>query len=46
MDDGTSSWHLGPDGVWTRHATGEDGPLRDLQSVLIYRQRRRLGGAR
>lgn len=46
MDDGTSSWHLGPDGGWTRHAEGPDGPLRDLQSVLIYRQRRRLGATR
>lgn len=46
MDDGTSSWHLGPDGVWTRHAEGPEGPLRDLQSMLIYRQRRRLGAAR
>jgi polyphosphate kinase len=45
-DDGTSSWHLGPDGTWTRHATGPDGPLQDLQSTLIYRQRRRLGTAR
>jgi polyphosphate kinase len=46
MDDGTSSWHLGDDGAWTRHSTGVDGPLRDLQSMLIYRQRRRLGAAR
>jgi polyphosphate kinase len=45
--DGTSSWHLGPDGQWTRHAVGADGePLRDLQSALIYRQRRRLGASR
>ena len=46
MSDETSSWHLGPDGVWTRHAHGPDGPLRDLQSTLIYRQRRRLGAGR
>jgi polyphosphate kinase len=46
MSDETSSWHLGPDGAWTRHAQGEQGPLRDLQSVLIYRQRRRLGASR
>jgi polyphosphate kinase len=46
MDDGTSSWHLGADGAWTRHSAGADGPLRDLQSMLIYRQRRRLGAAR
>lgn len=36
VDDRTSSWHLGPDGVWTRHAVDEDGrPLRDLQQHLI-----------
>lgn len=46
MDDGTSSWHLAADGSWTRHHQGPDGPLRDLQSTLIYRQRRRLGGSR
>jgi polyphosphate kinase len=46
MSDATSSWHLGPDGAWERHAQGPDGPLRDLQSVLIYRQRRRLGASR
>lgn len=46
MADETSSWHLGPDGSWTRRAQGADGPLRDLQSTLIYRQRRRLGSGR
>jgi polyphosphate kinase len=46
MDDGTSSWHLGADGAWTRHSAGDEGPLRDLQSMLIYRQRRRLGASR
>lgn len=46
MADTTSSWHLGADGAWTRHAQGADGPLRDLQSTLIYRQRRRLGAGR
>ncbi|AZS41466.1 Polyphosphate kinase [Microbacterium oxydans] len=44
MDDGTSSWHLGPEGVWTRHATDADGkPLIDLQDKtmgLIQRRRR------
>ena len=25
MSDDTSSWHLGPDGEWTRHATDADG---------------------
>jgi polyphosphate kinase len=43
MSDSTSSWHLRPDGAWERHSTGPDGqPLRDMQSVLIQRQRRRL----
>ncbi|MEV7973941.1 RNA degradosome polyphosphate kinase [Cellulomonas sp. NPDC089187] len=46
MSDATATWHLGPDGAWTRHATGDEGPLRDLQSALIYRQRRRLGAGR
>lgn len=46
MADETSSWHLGADGAWTRHSQGPDGPLRDLQSTLIYRQRRRLGSGR
>ena len=42
MDPGTASWHLGPDGDWERHHLSEDGePLRDLQEVLISRQRRR-----
>jgi polyphosphate kinase len=44
MDDGTSSWHLGPEGVWTRHATDADGkPLIDLQDKTmgsIQRRRR------
>ena len=36
MDPGTASWHLGPDGVWTRSSVGTDGePLRDLQAYLI-----------
>jgi polyphosphate kinase len=36
MDPGTSSWHLEPDGSWTRHHKAVDGePLRDLQSHLI-----------
>ena len=42
MDDSTSSWHLGPDGDWTPHHVGPDGErLRDLQELLITRQRRR-----
>jgi len=36
MNEGTSSWWLGPDGLWTRHHLDENGsPLRDLQSHLI-----------
>ena len=42
MDDRTASWHLGADDEWTRHHRGPDGePLRDLQELLIARQRRR-----
>lgn len=41
MDDGTSSWHLGPDS-WVRHHLDDAGaPLLDLQDYLISRQRRR-----
>jgi polyphosphate kinase len=46
-DDGTDAWHLGADGDWTRHATGEDGePLRDLQEHLIATRHRRRGQRR
>jgi len=40
----TASWHLGPDGDWTRHAHAADGtPLKDLQDDIIRsRARRRL----
>lgn len=42
MADTTSSWHLGPDGNWTRHATDADGqPLRNVQEMLIDARRRR-----
>ncbi|MBS0024399.1 RNA degradosome polyphosphate kinase [Microbacterium paraoxydans] len=44
MDDRTSSWHLGADGVWERHAVNADGrPLVDLQDKtmgMIQRRRR------
>ncbi|MGZ5958978.1 MAG: polyphosphate kinase 1, partial [Myxococcaceae bacterium] len=44
MDPQTASWHLGPDGAWTRHATSPDGePLRDLQAYLIATRPRRKG---
>src|SRR6201996_5915564 len=36
MDDGTSSWWLGGDGNWTRHARDASGaPLRDVHESLI-----------
>ncbi|MFS0910215.1 RNA degradosome polyphosphate kinase [Microbacterium sp. 179-I 3D2 NHS] len=44
MDAGTTSWHLGADGVWERHAEDATGkPLVDLQDKtmgLIQRRRR------
>jgi polyphosphate kinase len=47
MDEGTSSWHLDPDGGWTRHAVDADGePLLDLQSHLITAAPRRSGRRR
>jgi len=43
MSDSTSSWHLGDEGVWTRHAFDDDGkPLADLQDrTMTHVQRRR-----
>jgi len=36
MDDGTSSWWLGSDGNWIRHARDAAGaPLLDVQETLI-----------
>ena len=47
MSDSTSSWHLRPDATWERHSTDSQGnSLRDMQAVLIQRQRRRLEPAR
>jgi polyphosphate kinase len=44
--DDVASWHLGPDGEWTRHAYGPDGqPLRNVQESLIESRRRRRGPA-
>ena len=38
----TSSFHLGPAGIWTRHSRGPEGePLADYQSELIRRHHRR-----
>ncbi len=43
MSDTTASWHLGPDGEWTRHSTDADGqPLRNIQEMLIDARRRRV----
>jgi polyphosphate kinase len=43
MSEGTSSWHLGPGGEWTRHSVDADGaPLADLQDrTMAHVQRRR-----
>lgn len=42
--DSTASWHLGPDGDWTRHAHDDEGqPLRNVQEMLIDARRRRRG---
>ncbi|UCM88785.1 RNA degradosome polyphosphate kinase [Streptomyces marincola] len=42
--DSTASWHLGPDGRWTRHAVDEEGrPLRNVQEMLIEARRKRRG---
>ncbi|WP_432745013.1 RNA degradosome polyphosphate kinase [Streptomyces sp. JH002] len=42
--DTTASWHLGPDGAWTRHWTGTDGrQLRNVQEMQIEARRRRRG---
>ncbi|MGM7679546.1 RNA degradosome polyphosphate kinase [Microbacterium sp. A94] len=42
MDDGTSSWHLGAEGTWERHAVDAEGnPLVDLQDKTMNQVRRR-----
>ncbi|MGK5531785.1 RNA degradosome polyphosphate kinase [Streptomyces sp. URMC 129] len=44
--DSTASWHLAPDGSWTRHATDAEGrPLRNVQEMLIESRRKRRGTA-
>ncbi|MFC5906097.1 RNA degradosome polyphosphate kinase [Streptacidiphilus monticola] len=41
MADDTSSWHLGPEGSWTRHSHDADGkPLRNVQELFIDSRRR------
>jgi polyphosphate kinase len=46
MSDETSSWHLNPDGTWTRHSRRDDGtPLEDMQNVLMRQiSQRKRGG--
>jgi len=49
MSEGTSSWHLGPEGEWIRHSTdGEGKPLIDIQdkSMANVRKRRRARAVR
>ncbi len=46
MDDGTSSWRLGSDGVWIRRSRDdEDAPLVDLQNELMHSSGERKRGA-
>lgn len=44
MSDTTSSWHLGPDGLWTRHSVDADGrqlvDLQDRTMTAVQRRRR------
>ena len=41
----TSSWALGPDGTWTRHARDRDGrPLEDIQVALMAEASARVVG--
>ncbi|MCR2051573.1 RNA degradosome polyphosphate kinase [Actinomyces bowdenii] len=43
--DEVASWHLQPDGTWTRHAHGPDGErLEDIQDSLMARARSRVKG--
>ncbi|MDD9206444.1 RNA degradosome polyphosphate kinase [Georgenia sp. 10Sc9-8] len=47
MADTTATWHLEPDGSWTRRHYGEDGErLNDLQETLMARARRRVAATR
>ncbi|AZC14540.1 MULTISPECIES: RNA degradosome polyphosphate kinase [unclassified Microbacterium] len=42
MNDGTSSWWLGPEGEWTRHSRDDDGKaLIDLQDRTMTNVQRR-----
>ncbi|VEG74297.1 RNA degradosome polyphosphate kinase [Actinomyces slackii] len=43
--DEVASWHLEPDGTWTRHIEGPDGQrLEDIQARLMSRARSRVKG--
>ena len=49
MSDRTSSWHLGPEGEWTRHHLDAKGkPLADLQdkTMAAVQRRRRVRAVR
>ncbi|MHC2998743.1 RNA degradosome polyphosphate kinase [Microbacterium sp. HJ5] len=42
MSDASTSWHLGPDGEWTRHNEGDDGKLLvDVQERTMTNVQRR-----
>jgi polyphosphate kinase len=46
MDDATSSWWLGADGIWTRRNVDDSGkPLLDIQSHMIQARRWRVADA-
>ncbi|WP_127842702.1 RNA degradosome polyphosphate kinase [Actinomyces wuliandei] len=47
VSDEVSSWHLNPDGTWTRHVSGADGSrLEDVQDCLMARARSRVKSRR
>ena len=47
MDPGTASWHLDPEGIWTRyHKDAEGSPLQDVQSWLLASRSRQRSVAR
>ena len=45
MSDATASWHLGPDGDWTRHARRGRSAAAQRPGMLIDARRRRRGPA-
>lgn len=49
MADTTASWHLGPEGTWTRASSSDEGGvLEDMQNVLMKKivARKRSGSSR